>query len=476
MVAEKGMHELSLRRSMFIAVVCTLLGSSAWAAVEPNSMFSDNAVLQQGIEIPVWGTACDGERVTVSIASQKATTTAENGKWVVKLPPMKAGGPYTMTFSGSNTVEIKNVLVGEVWVCSGQSNMQFGLNSAANAEDALAEAANPMIRLAQVPNIMSSKPIADAGISWAECSRDTAASFSAVGYFFGKKLSENLKVPVGLINASWGGTTVQAWTARRAVLNYWDYWKLVHSYPGAEDSPNRPSVLYNAMIAPIIPFGIRGAIWYQGESNAGWAYAYRKDFPALIRNWRDDWGQGDFPFLFVQIAPFAEPMEGTWAELREAQLLTSLTVPNTGMAVITDYGDPVMIHPIQKKPVGERLARIALAKTYGKDIVYSGPLYKAMKVNGSEAVISFDHIDGGLEAHGEELTGFTVAGADRKFHTASARVEGGTVVVSSPNVAKPIAVRFGWANCPVVNLFNSAGLPASPFRTDDFPGVTQPRK
>jgi sialate O-acetylesterase len=346
--------------------------------------------------------------------------------------------------------------------------------------------------------------------------------FSAVAYFFGRDLQKKLGVPVGLIHSSWGGTVAEAWTGRPALEDSPSVKYLSNNFDAArkhydracdkyltdleaflprakkaraegkkmpappavpynpDHNPNSPTVLYNAMIKPLQPYGIKGVIWYQGESNAGRAHEYRNLFATMIKNWRDDWKLGDFPFLFVQLAPWMaiskEPQESAWAELREAQLLTTQKVKNTGMAVITDVGDPVDIHPRKKAPVGARLALAARALAYGEKLVYSGPAYKGVEFKDGKAVLSFDSVGKGLEARGGELKGFTLAGEDHKFHNAQAKIEGDKVVVWSDEVSKPTAVRYGWANCPVVNLWNKDGLPASPFRTDDFPMVTGPKK
>jgi sialate O-acetylesterase len=513
------------RKLIFSAVVAVaaLAGSPAMADVKPHGLISDGAVLQRGIRVPIWGTAGAGERVTVRLRGQKASTVARpDGSWMVWLKPMKAGGPLTMTIAGSNKVEVKNLLVGEVWVASGQSNMEWSVAASASPQETIAKSADPMLRLVTIAKATSHTPARDVTVQWKECGPESVGTFSAVAYHFGKELRRELKVPVGLINASWGGTVAEAWTRRgtleaspalqgiltnyqRARTQYLQnllaYHQAMTKYqedahrarqagqepprPPAEpvdperpNNPNRPSVLYNAMIAPLIPYAIRGAIWYQGESNAGRAYEYQTLFPTMIRNWREDWGQGDFPFLFVQLAPFMAiqpgPADSAWAELREAQRLTTLTVPHTGMAVITDVGDERDIHPRQKEPVGKRLAQAALAMTYGKDVEASGPTFKSIKVKGNRAIVSFHHAKGGLVAKGDKITGFTIAGKDGKWVNADATVRGSKVIVSSPQVQQPVAVRYGWANYPVVNLWNKQGLPASPFRTDTFRITTQP--
>jgi sialate O-acetylesterase len=370
------------------------------------------------------------------------------------------------------------VLVGEVWIASGQSNMQWPVNRSANAEQTIAQSANPKLRLLTVPRAASDTPLDTVDVKWVECGPDTVPEFSAVAYFFGRLLQARLGVPIGLINTSYGGTPSEAWTSRAALEAVPDFKPLLTEPPAGTNAPQRATGLYNAMIHPLIPYAIKGAIWYQGESNAGRAHQYRTLFPTMIQNWRHDWGQGDFPFLYVQLAPFhkkvTEPGDSQWAELREAQRLTLTSSPNTAMAVITDVGDEDDIHPQQKQPVGERLALSALALAYGKDVVHSGPTFKNMEVKNGEVVLNFDNIGGGLVAHGESLTGFTVAGKDQKFHPAQAEIRGNQVVLTCEAVTAPVAVRYGWADYPVVNLANREGLLASPFRTDDFRWTTDP--
>ncbi len=443
------------------------------AAVQLHGLFTDGMVLQQGMKVPVWGQAEAGEKVVVSFQGQECPTKAEaDGKWLVHLNPLKAGGPFTLTVQGSNSIQMQNVLVGEVWVASGQSNMEWSVNASRNPKEAIANSKNPQLRLFQVPKIPAAAPQSDFNTSkgkpsWRESGPATIGPFSAVGYFFAKYLQEKRQVPVGIIHCSWGGTAAERWTSKETFA----------AYP--ELKASKGSDLYNGMIKPLVPFAIRGAIWYQGESNAGRAYQYRTLFPAMIKNWRDDWKQGDFPFLFVQLAPYmkieTEPKESTWAELREAQLMTSQNVPHTAQVVITDLGDEKDIHPKDKDPVGLRLALCALALAHKEPVVYSGPVYADMKVEDKKVVLGFKHLGGGLVVKGDKLTGFTIAGKDRKFVNAEAVIAGDKVVVSSPAVAEPVAVRYGWANYPVVNLYNREGLPATPFRTDTFPGITAPK-
>jgi len=439
------------------------------AEVKPNVLFSDGAVLQRGQNIPVWGTAKEGEKVTVELAGQTATTTAKGGKWKLELKPLEAGGPFSMKISGDNEVTVNNLLVGEVWVASGQSNMEWTLNQAFQADLEKPKANFPEIRMITAKKAASLQPLDQIEGSWQVCSPETAGNFSAVAYYFARDLHAKLGVPVGIISTSWGGTPAQAWTSAEGfegqpeLKGYADQLKAAAEKPPENGpGPHFPSALYNAMIAPVVPYGMKGVIWYQGESNAGQSKQYQTLFPAMIADWRTKWKLGDFPFLFVQIAPF----NGQPPEIREAQFLTLAKSKNTAMAVITDFGDANDIHPKQKEPVGNRLSLAARALAYGEKIVYSGPLYKEMKVAGSEVAISFDHTGGGLVAKDGDLKGFTIAGADGKFVPAKAVIKGDAVVVSAEGVTDPKAVRYGWINVPDVNLFNKDGLPASPFRTD----------
>jgi sialate O-acetylesterase len=630
-------------------------------------VFTDNMVLQQKADLPVWGTASSGTQVTVCFAGQKKTAVADaNGNWRVKLEPLAANSkPQEMNITANDSaktaVTLRNILIGEVWVCSGQSNMEFSVSRAIDGNKESIEADFPAIRLLTIPKLTAEvRQAYITGNPWEVCTPATAPGFSAVGYFFGRELHRKLGVPVGLINASWGGTVAEAWTSRETLLKIpelaelvtqydmaisnsaewiaehrekirlfeqktndventgyprgwadlpepdgdwnsielpglwqnrgmdfsgivwfrkeielpaeWsgkelrlsigatdksdvtyfnnakvggitmaerpDSWCMLRTYvipanlvrtgknviavrvhsdkygggmtgpgvamqlacpelpgsapiplsgiwqcaveanygkveipmpPPGPDNPNSPSVLFNGMINPLIPFAIRGAIWYQGESNASRASQYQTLFPSMIQDWRTNWGQGDFPFLFVQLANFREklsqPAESEWAELREAQTMT-LSLPNTGMAVAIDVGEAEDIHPVNKQDVGLRLAFNALAKIYGQQIPYSGPMFKSMTQAGKSLKIDFDHVNGKLECRGEKLLGFTIAGADRKFVWANAEISGNSVIVSSPEVPEPEFVRYAWADNPDCNLYNAAGLPASPFRSD----------
>lgn len=516
-----------------LALVClTVLSAIAplVAEVKPNPLFSNGSVLQRDREIPVWGTARDGEKVTVEFRDQKLTTTATGGKWRVDLKSEPAGGPYTLKITGDNVVTLENVLVGEVWICSGQSNMQFGLAGAATGAVEIPKANYPQIHLFTVPRKPSIKPVEELSGSWTECNPETARQFSAVAYFFGRDLYQKLGVPIGLIHTSWGGTPAQAWTSIEGLkkqpilqnyvtaaaksaqdnpaavaaypakaaayqrnLKVWeaevgpDYpqklaqWKqacVVAKKEGkpmpklgirqkpvppatVDGLPRTPTVLYNGMIAPLIPYGMRGVIWYQGEANAGNGREYRTLFPTMIADWREKWKQGDFPFLYVQLAPFGKQPP----EIREAQLLTLAKSPNTAMAVTSDVGDLTNIHPTRKEPVGQRLALAARALAYGEKIEYSGPVYQNMAESAGVISLKFAHIGTGLVAKDGALTGFTIAGADKVFVPAQAEIRGGEIIVSGTSIKNPVAVRYDWGTYEG-NLFNAEGLPASPFRTD----------
>jgi sialate O-acetylesterase len=480
-----------------------------------GSPFADHAVLQRDMPLPVWGWSKPGSRVTVEFAGQKQQTTAGKdgtppspqgygmARWMVKLDPLKAsdqpsemvitevrsqksevGGPET-----EKRVVLKNILVGEVWVCSGQSNMDWPVKSLQGRYQKEITTANDSgLRLGRVKPLYAARPLDHTEVSWQPCTSAQALEFSAVALFFGRKLREELKVPVGVLQSARGGSPVEAWMSEETLRREFPefnaqldpFAKVVKETGGVFESREKskvhgiiqrtPTVFYNTQIRPLIPFGIRGVIWYQGESNVGRAEQYARLFPAMIRQWRSEWGQGDFPFYFVQLAPCGDK-ENAGAFLREAQV-KSLAVTNTGMAVIMDLGDAGNIHPLEKKPVGERLASLALAKQYGRnDLVYSGPVYTKYSIEGSSIRLYFDHPGGGLAARdGKALTHFAIAGDDKKFIEATALIEGDTIVVSSPAVSKPVAVRFAFGSADIPNLMNKAGLPASSFRTDNWHG------
>ena len=623
-----------------------------------NPLFSDDMVLQRGQSDPVWGWTTPGATVRVSVAGKSASAVAgADGAWMAKLPMLLTGGPYTLRVDGPQTAILVNVQVGDVWVCSGQSNMEFGIGNTVNADQEVAAANYPKIRLFMVQHNVKLDPQATAPVApWAICTPQSVKQggwngFSAVGYFFGRDLYENQHVPIGLIETNWGGTPAESWVSGPALAKMPDFraavaqlttqssaasslvqqmsawyakndpglagkwsdpatadaawatmplpvlfqdagvpelssfngiiwfrktvdlpadavgkdvtlhfmaddndttwvngtqvgategynvprayripsgvlkagpnvitvrvldtggkggiygdpanlslevpggqtvslvgpWRYQTGVSLAKATPlprgpvdqNTPTVLYNGMIAPIIPFGIKGAIWYQGETNAGRAFQYRTLLPTMIADWRTRWGEGDFPFYIVQLANWA-PGGDSWPELREAQWLTAKNVPNAGIATAIDVGDTADIHPKNKQELGRRLALVAEAQAFGEKVEDSGPLYKAMAADGGAIRLTFDHLGGGLTAKaGAPLAGFTIAGADRKFVPADARIDGDAVVVSSAQVSAPAAVRYAWAGDPAVSLYNKAGLPALPFRTDDWPGVTAHNK
>ncbi|MDB5268901.1 MAG: sialate O-acetylesterase [Hymenobacter sp.] len=498
----------------YFLLLLLILPRLSRADVTLPALLTDNMVLQQKTTVALWGWAAPGEAVTVAASWHKApakATADAQGNWLVRVPTTKAGGPYTITIEGRNTLTINNVLLGEVWLCSGQSNMNFPLakgaakwmTGAKNAAEVIPQANFPAIRMFTVAQRVADAPQRDVAGSWAVCSPATVGNFSAVAYFFGLEIHQKLGVPVGLIHSSWGGTPAESWTrqdvlesnpvlrpiltryalglaqrpAYETALAAWKQEKLDNPQttrpkpeePQSATSNKSPAKLYNGMIRGLEPYTLRGVIWYQGESNAERAYQYRTLFPALIASWRQDWQQPNLPFYFVQIAPH----KGQNPEIREAQLLSWQAVPHTGMVVTTDVGDSLDIHPRDKQTVGHRLALWALAKTYGeKALPHSGPRYQAMQVKNGEVRLTFDYAEGLLSRDGA-LREFTLAGADSVFRPAQARIVGRTVVVSSPQVAQPVAVRFGWSKSPMPNLFNGAGLPASPFRTDQWRTPTQ---
>jgi sialate O-acetylesterase len=648
-------------------VVLNVLTIASFLAVAPLQakpvlphLFSDHMVLQRDREIPIWGWADPGENITVTFAgASKQVVAGANSRWRVVFPALSAVGPFALEVRGTTSIVIKDVLIGEVWVASGQSNMAFALSGAANAATEIPKANDPNLRFFTVPKRVAITPQTDTlPVNWEICTSDTAKKFSAVAYFFARELRRALGVPVGVILSSWPGTQAEEWTDAQSlgdspilqpILTRWnnspsgekefaarprdfslefDDFKLIpadttappapfsdfddgasrthaggnwtYSWEGTPDSrfelvaPGHggkgyaakvsgqldgasdsylrasfkedgtpydassfagvrfwmrgqgsyvfrtlqpsiydwddystqilqatpewkqvtiwlkdlkqagwgvreeltlnqltgfsitcltdlgdtgrpPSGLYNGMIAPLVTYPIRGAIWYQGEGNTYRAFQYRTLLPAMISGWRKGWNEGDFPFLIVQLpnqGSTAEFIDSWWAELREAQLLTAQNIANVGLAITIDVGDPKDLHPPRKEEVGARLALWALGTTYGKKIEYSGPIYTGMKVEGGEIRIRFKHVGSGLQLPGDTLRGFSIAGSDKKFSRATARMEGNVVIVSSPDVREPVAVRYDWADSPEGNLYNGAGLPASPFRTDDWPGAT----
>lgn len=480
--------------------------------VEMASLFTHNMVLQQGMRVPVWGTAPAGTVIAVIFAGQERASVADtNGHWRADLDALAASSePRTLNVTSvgsTNRIALTNVVVGEVWIGSGQSNMEFPLRKSANATEAIAAANDPLLRLFTVEKTTSDTPLAGVKGTWSPCDPVTVAPFSAVAYYFGQELRRSRGIPVGLICSAWGGTCAEAWTPADVLqttpqlaavaeryqkqLREWDAAKAETLYqqqltnhtraaaeaekagrpkpkaPTRPQSPalshQRPSGIYNAMIAPLQPFAIKGVIWYQGEANRDRPGEYTDLLSNLIRGWRHAW-QNDFPFLFVQIAPYKTMPPA----LREAQLKAWQQTPGTAMIVITDHGNATNIHPTAKEPVGKRLALAARALAYGETVEASGPVYTSVAIHGGQAVVSFTHVGKGLMAKDGPLKGFVVAGPDNIFKPAEATIQGETVVVRTPDIPDPKAVRYGWDTVPEVNLFNQDGLPASPFRTDDW--------
>jgi sialate O-acetylesterase len=495
----------------------TIAGMLAWAlAAVPNvcqakielpNVFGDHMVVQREQENPIWGKADANAEVTIVVGDRKVSCNADaNGDWKAKLPVLAVGGPYTIKItSGSDSVSINDVLSGEVWICSGQSNMQWSVASSENFELEKLAANYPKIRMINFPQIGTQSPIwSHKDRHWMVCNADTVGGFSAVGYFFGRQLYQTLDVPIGLINNAWGGSAAEAWIDQKTLnedsrfAGLTERWKKdVAEYDAlkAKSELNddekkrladleknmtgnfRPGNIYNGVLASHLGYGIRGAIWYQGESNAGRAYQYRDLFPLMISHWRERWGQ-DFPFYWVQLADFqkenSEPVDSAWAELREAQTMTLDKLKNTGEAVIIDIGEGKDIHPRNKVDVGRRLARLALKNEYGKKIAADSPRYESMKVDGNSIVLSFKHVESGWRPFDVNYPiGFTIAGEDHKFHNAKAEiVDGNKIRVSADGITAPVAVRYAWADNPQVNLYDKNDLPLTPFRTDDWKGVT----
>jgi sialate O-acetylesterase len=493
--------------------------------VKLPSIFGSHMVLQRGQNDRIWGKAEPGEEITVRIADQTKTTKADSdGKWSVTLDSMTAGGPHTMTIEGKNKISLDDVLVGEVWICSGQSNMQMEVMAGNDGDLESLSAKYPEIRLISVPQVGTQEPQDDFRGKWEVCNPESVKRFSAVGYFFGRQLHQTLGVPIGLIDDAWGGSACEAWIRRdtlaadkkfKPLMDRWErmeqnlseakatYEKKLSDWreasakakeqgksapqrpmdPEAQMRGNaRPGNIYNGVLKPTIGYGIRGVVWYQGESNAGRAYQYRDLFPLMIKSWREEWGQGSFPFYWVQLADYRyekrEPAESQWAELREAQTMTMSALPHTGEAVIIDLGEGKDIHPRNKQGVAMRLARWALARDYGVDVPYHSPIYQSMERQNNKIVLTFDYVGRGLRTFDViEPRGFAIAGNDREFVWADAKiVDKDRIEVWSDRVPNPAAVRYAWADNPVCNVYSTEGLPLTPFRTDDWPGITAENK
>ena len=431
-------------------------------------IFSDNMVLQQNSEVPFWGWAKPGEKIILKaswLEIELSTETTNQGTWKLPVKTPAAGGPHTITIKGYNDVVLNNVLVGEVWLCSGQSNMEWSANSGiVNGEQEIKEANFPKIRLHTVFTSSSIYPQDHYTGDWVECKPETMRSFSAIGYFFARKLQNDLGIPVGIINTSWGGTPAEAWMPEEIVLGDEFLRDAAAKQKPVPWGPVEAARIYNSMIYPLIQFPIAGVLWYQGEANTINAYAYKRLLSEMILSWRNVWGSS-FPFYYAQIAPYkySRPFEGV--EVMDAQRRT-LEVPNTGMIILSDIGDTLDIHPKNKQDVGIRFANMALNRHYKKIIIEdSGPLFKSFIVEKNKAIVTFDHSNG-LYAKGKKITHFEIAGEDNIFYPADAVIKNDKVIVSSKKVNSPVNIRFAWRNTATPDLFNGAGLPASCFITD----------
>lgn len=498
-----------------LLTVSLLFGTQVTADLKLPAMFSDSMVIQRDQPVKVWGWATPGNEVQVAINDQKKIATADaDGRWTTQLAAMTAGGPHTITIIGNeSTLTVKDVMVGEVWLCSGQSNMAMTVSRSNNPKQESASATHPQIRMFKVGSGHSLEPQETCSGTWTVCSPETVGGFSATAYFFGRRLHKELNVPIGLINSSVGGTSVESWTsmpAQSAVASIkprLDAWKAeddafdegaataryekalaawkekqaakkaVPKKPQLASRPrndrNYPANLFNGKINPLVGYTIKGAIWYQGENSSGrgFSHLYGDQLATLIKDWRDRWGQGNFPFGWVQLpnfrAPQTQPAQTDGWVLVQEGMLKTLALPHTGMAVTIDVGDAKDIHPKDKQSVGHRMAQWALADVYGQDVIAMGPIYSAAKIDGDKVIVEFDYADG-LHTKDNKVKGFAIAGADRKFVHATAKIDGNRVVVSSPDVSQPVSVRYAWAANPVVSLYNAAEIPASPFRTDNW--------
>lgn len=500
----------TLLRIALLAVLPVCFVPNGHAEVKLPGFLSNHMVLQREQPIHIWGWSAPGEKVSVAFhGTTRDTAGDELGKWSLYLPPEAAGGPYELSITADNRIVLEDVLVGDVWFASGQSNMEMPLSGwpgapLKNSTGEVARADHPQIRLLQAPKESSDFPLRDSTATWVVCTPETAAGFSAAAYFFGRDIQSREQVPIGLINSSWGGTVAEAWVSLESIASDAGLMPLfatraqmmqdqadvplMQARARREDEAARqagktppphpwhpapeswaPAGLYNGMVAPFTAFPIKGVIWYQGESNSRLSFAplYVKLFPALINDWRTQWQEGRFPFLFVQISSFTSSPAESWATIREAQR-RALALRDTAMVVTVDIGNSDNVHPADKQTVGARLALAAEALAYGEDLEYSGPLFREARPEAGAMRIWFTHTADGLVAQGGALRGFEVAGADGQFVKADARIDDKTVVVDSARVPEPKYVRYGWANAPDVNLFNSAGLPASPFTSEPY--------
>lgn len=448
-----------------------------------HPMYSDHAVLPRDVPLPVYGRAVPGQTVKVGLGGQQASAKADrDGWWEVLLEPMAAGGPYALTASITGEQLIRrDILIGDVWLASGQSSMEWPLADTANANKEISESTHPNLRLFSAPRYAVAEPLREADGKWTTCTPETTPTFSAIGYHFGRLMYDALNVPIGIIDASWGESKILSWTPATSIKGrdeLKEAAKVLEEDPHAQSVPLEefPSALYNGMIAPFTRFPIRGILWYQGESDVPRTQLYRFAFQNLIQAWRQTWGRFDLPFLFAQIAGHGGerelPGDDPWAEMREIQA-EALQLPATGMAVAADTGDSGGINPRDERTVAERLALVALSVAYRFDVVCSGPVYEEFTIEGESIRLHFSHAESGLVVRRtDNLEGFAIAGSERVFRWADARIDGPTVVVSHPEVRAPVAVRYGWESSPLLCLFNGSGLPAAPFRTDDWEPLT----
>ncbi len=472
----KKKHSGKMKKSIkfLVVVLAVCFVQESFAKIWLPSILSDNMVLQQDSEVTIWGwTTNTSEKITVigSWNNTEVTTEAYQGTWLVKITTPKSGGPYTLRIEGHEKMEIQNVLIGEVWIASGQSNMEWTpTQGLLNAEEEIKRANYPNIRFFQVDRHTAKYPQENTPGKWVECSPETMKNFSSVAYFFAKNIQDKLSIPMGMISSNWGGTPIETWIPSDLINENEGLKKAATRVEAKPWWPNDAGLAYNAMIYPLSKFNIAGCIWYQGESNRQNPNSYYKAFPLLINSWRNLWKK-DFSFYYAQIAPFkyGEKDAIDAAIVRDAQLATMLNTPKTGMAVTNDIGNLENIHPINKQEVGRRLALWALAKDYGvQELEHSGPVYKSMEIRKNKIVLSFDHADNGLIKKGKHLTNFTVAGADKVFWKAKAKIVANTIVVSAKNVKDPVAVRLAFTDTAEPNLYNAEDLPASAFRTDSW--------
>jgi sialate O-acetylesterase len=462
-----------MKKMSFIFIFLFLFVSvDLLAGIRLPAMIASNMVLQQQSKATLWGWADPGDKIKVMTSWNNAidsVTVTSDGTWKIKIPTPAAGGPYTITLKGWSTVVLENVMIGEVWVCSGQSNMEWSSwNNNKQIIDEIPRSQNNNIRLFHISRGTSNYPQDDCVAKWEVCGPETLKGFSAVGYFFGKKLNQDMNVPIGLIEAAWGGTPAEVWTPADVIFGDPLMKEAAAKLPVTPWGPNVPGKIYNAMIAPITNFDIAGAIWYQGEANVGIAATYQKTFTSMIGAWRNAW-QKNFPFYYVQIAPFAYGGKTEAARLMEQQT-RSLSYPNTGMVVITDLVDDVKdIHPQNKYDVAQRLAHLALGETYKRNVgIYKSPVLRNMETNKNKITLFFDHAPNGFVVKGGKATEFYIAGEDKSFVPADVKVEKDRIVVWSKQVSKPVAVRFSFTNTAISNVFSKEGLPLTPFRTDDW--------